>query len=276
MADYAAFDRIGYWSELKLEIIKKYATAYSTVLSSQRNPSFRHIYIEGFVGPGIHQSKLTDGFVLGSPLNALNVVPPFYAYHLIDIEEKRIKQLRSLIGKREDVFLYRGDCNSVLLENVFPLVKFEEYRRALCILDPYGMTLDWNVLATAARMESIEIFLNFPVMGMNRNALRRDPAGVAEASKERMNKLWGDNSWPQAAYGSDLFGNPDKQSNETVARAFQKRLKEVAGFARVPDPIPMRNSKGAVLYYLFFAAHKAAAEHIVLDIFRQYRDRGAR
>ena len=121
------------------------------------------------------------------------------------------------------------------------------------------MTLDWNVLLSAAKMKSLEIFLNFPVMGMNRNALRRDPADVDEASKRRMTKLWGDDSWPEAAYGSDLFGNPDKQSNETVAKAFQKRLKDVAGFAKVPDPIPMRNSKGAVLYYLFFAAHKGCS-----------------
>ena len=116
MGDYSEFDRIGYWSELKLEIIKKYAAAYSTVLSSQTNPQFHHVYIEGFAGPGLHQSRVTDGFVLGSPLNALSVAPPFRAYHLIDIEEKRIKQLRSLIGPRKDVFLYQGDCNSVLLD----------------------------------------------------------------------------------------------------------------------------------------------------------------
>ena len=32
------FDEIGYWSELKLEIIKKYAAAYSKILAAQRDP----------------------------------------------------------------------------------------------------------------------------------------------------------------------------------------------------------------------------------------------
>ncbi len=48
------------------------------------------------------------------------------------------------------------------------------------------------------------------------------------------------------------------------------------GFERVPDPLPMRNSKGAIVYYLFFASQKDTAEHIVLDIFRKYEERGGR
>lgn len=57
--------------------------------------------------------------------------------------------------------------------------------------------------------------------------------------------------------------------------AFRDRLKEVAGFFCVPDPVPMRNSKNAVIYYLFFASQKPVAERIVTDIFNKYRGRGA-
>jgi hypothetical protein len=32
------YDEIGYWSEIKLDIIKEYASAYSRILSSQKNP----------------------------------------------------------------------------------------------------------------------------------------------------------------------------------------------------------------------------------------------
>ena len=46
-------------------------------------------------------------------------------------------------------------------------------------------------------------------------------------------------------------------------------------FAKVPKPIPMRNSKGAIVYYLFFASKKDAAEQIVIDIFKKYENRGA-
>jgi three-Cys-motif partner protein len=72
-----------------------------------------------------------------------------------------------------------------------------------------------------------------------------------------------------------LFGNLQaKTSNKAIAKAFRDRLKKVAGFAYVPDPVPMHNSKGAVIYYLFFASQKPVAKKIVTDIFNKYRDKG--
>lgn len=269
------FDEIGYWSEIKLEIIQEYASAYSRILATQKQPPFHHVYIEGFAGAGVHLSKASQQFVPGSPLNALHVQPPFLEYHLIDIKPERIDQLRNLIGDRSDVFLYQGDCNKILTEQVFPKVKFEKYQRGLCILDPYRMNLDWKVILAAGRSAALDIFVNFPVMDINRNALRRDPENVTTLQRDRMTAVWGDASWQKIAYGKDLFGNPDKQSNQILEEAFRKRLKEVAGFARVPKPIPMRNSKGAIVYYLFFASQKNTAEHIVLDIFEKYENRGA-
>jgi len=268
-------DRIGYWSSIKLDVIREYAAAYSRILAAQKRPPLHHVYIEGFAGAGVHLSKSGKKFILGSPLNALNVRPPFREYHLIDIKHQRVEQLKRLIGDRNDVFLYHGDCNEVLLEHVFPQVKYENYRRGLCILDPYGMDLEWKVIFAAGQSKTLDMFLNFPVMGINRNVLRRDPENVGTLQKVRMTAVWGDDSWSKIAYGSDLFGNPDKRSNDTIAEAFRARLKEVAGFARVPKPIPMRNSKGAIVYYLFFASQKDTAEHIVLDIFKKYENRGA-
>jgi len=270
------FDRIGYWSEIKLDILKEYAAAYSTILSAQKNPSLYHVYIDAFAGAGVHLTRETQDFVPGSPLNALMVRPPFREYHLIDIEHEKIEYLKELVGPRKDVNIYQGDCNTILLEKVFPRVKYEDYSRGLCILDPYGLHLDWKVISTAGQMKSLDIFLNFPVQDMNRNALRRNPAGVEDLQKARMTAFWGDDSWSLVAYRTDttLFGEPEKQSNEVIAEAFRRRLKEIAGFARVPEPLPMRNSKGAIVYYLFFASQKNTAENIVRDIFRKYQNRG--
>jgi three-Cys-motif partner protein len=278
MADQDQFDRIGYWSEIKLEILKKYAAAYSTILSAQRNPPLRHVYMEGFAGAGVHVRKLTGDFVPGSPWNALNVRPPFREYHLVDIQPGKVASLQKLIGRRNDVYIYAGDCNKILLETIFPRVQYRDYRRGLCILDPYGLHLDWAVISTAGHMKTLDIFLNFPVADMNRNVLWRNPETVEESQKARMNGFWGDDSWEKEAYRTDtsLFGEPEKQRNEVVAEAFRKRLKEVAGFARVPDPLAMRNSKGAIVYYLFFASQKDTAEHVVLDIFRKYEGGGER
>ncbi|MFC2021296.1 hypothetical protein ACFLU1_05905 [Chloroflexota bacterium] len=46
----ALFDEIGEWSEIKLDIVEKYALPYSRILSSRNNPEFHHIYIDAFAG----------------------------------------------------------------------------------------------------------------------------------------------------------------------------------------------------------------------------------
>jgi three-Cys-motif partner protein len=270
------FDRIGYWSEIKLDIVRKYAYAYSTILSKQAKPRFSHVYIDGFSGPGVHIAKSTGDLVPGSPLNALAIEPPFDEYFLIDLDGDKIEELRRRAGKRSNVHLEAGDCNQILVERVFPKVRFEDFRRGLCLLDPYGLHLDWRVVQAAGQLRSLELFINFPIMDINRNALWRNPDKVPPDGLARMTAFWGDESWRTAAYRSQptLFGDEQvKLENEAVAEAFRDRLEKVAGFRHVPAPLPMRNGKGAVVYYLFFASQKPVAEHIVKDIFATYAGR---
>ena len=271
-----AFDKINYWSEIKLDIVKEYASTYSKILSARRDPSFRHIYIDAFAGAGKHISKNTGQFVLGSPLNALAIIPPFKEYYLIDLNSKKIDSLKEEIKDYPNVNIYNGDCNKLLTEKVFPNVKYTEYKRALCLLDPYGLHLNWEVIATAGKMKSIDIFLNFPVADMNRNVLWSNPEQVDPQQAARLTAFWGDESWKQAAYDTqhNLFKLPEKTTNEAVAEAFRNRLKKVAEFKEVPEPMPMRNSKGSVVCYLFFASQKTVARHIIEHIFNKYCKRG--
>lgn len=266
-------DEIGPWSEVKLDLLRRYASEYSKILSSQENPELSHIYIDAFAGAGVHLSRTSGEMVPGSPLNALLVTPPFDEYHLIDLDGDRIEGLRSAIGDREDVFLYPGDCNKVLLEKVFPRVQYRDYRRGLCILDPYALHLDWKVIRTAGAMQTLDIFLNFPIYDININVLHHDPTTVAAVHERRMTAFWGDDSWKRVAYekAPTLFGDVDeKVSNDRFADAFRNRLVDVAGFRRVPAPLPMRNTKGSTVYYLFFASQKGTAEDIATYIFDKF------
>jgi len=269
------FDEIGYWSEVKLEIVRAYAQAYSTILSRQQG--LTHIYIDGFAGSGVHISASTGKYIAGSPLNALNVAPPFHEYHLIDLDSGKAAELRRLTADHSDVYVYEGDCNEILIDRVLPRARYEDYRRALCLLDPYGLHLEWRVVQTAGTMKTVDLFINFPVMDMNMNVLWHEPESVDMKQLARMDGFWGDRSWQEAAYTTtwNLFGFLEKTDNEVVAQAYGRRLKRVAGFAYVPEPIPMRNSRGAIVYYLFFASQKPVAAKIVKDIFKKFRNRGA-
>lgn len=274
MAD-SDIDEIGPWSEVKLDIVREYAQAYSQILSSQKKPRLHHVYIDAFAGAGVHISRSRKEFIPGSPLNALNVSPPFSEYHFIDINQARVEALQQVAQQRANVFVHDGDCNQVLLREVFPKVLYKDFRRGLCLLDPYGLHLDWQVIYTAGQMKSVEIFLNFPIMDMNMNVLKHNPETVPSEQAERMTRFWGDQSWKSAAYSTtgNLFGYEEKTDNEAIAKAFRERLLSIAGFKHVSRPLAMRNSRDAVVYYLFFASPKPVAERIVKDIFTKHEKR---
>ncbi len=270
------FDEIGAWSELKLEIIEKYGAAYTRAFAKTRN--LKKYYIDGFSGAGVHVSKRTKAAIEGSPARALKITPPFDGFYFIDLNADKTDYLRATCGDRPNVHIRTGDCNEYLARELLPTIQYENFNRALCLLDPYGLDLDWDVIRQAGQSRAVDLFLNFPVMDMNRNAVWRDPERAPAGGVDRMNKFWGDHSWRQAAYAESRqrsFFGPDleKQGNEQIVVAFQKRLKDVAGFGFVAKPLPMRNSRKAVVYYLFLASPKAVAQKIITDIFRSYEAR---
>lgn len=269
-------DTVGYWTELKLLIVEEYAKAFAQVLKNQ--PFIKHVaYIDAFAGAGAHISKNTGKLIHGSPARALAVTPRFTHYHFIEMDETRARRLRQT-NPQPDVTVYQGDSNEILLREVFPKCRYEEFRRALCLLDPYALSPRWEVVEAAGRMRSIEIFLNFMIMDANMNVLWKNPDSVASDQANRMTAFWGDDSWRAAAYTKEpgLFGDiEEKASNEAVVAAYRQRLKDVAGFKFVPDAIPMRNTRGATIYYLFFASHNQTGNKIAEHVFKKYRNRGA-
>lgn len=268
------FDKIGYWSEVKLDIIKDYAKAYSTILAKQ-SWCKGHFYIDAFAGAGEHTSKTTGEAIAGSPINAINTDPPFKHYYLIDLNSGKTEHLQQVTKHVPNVTIRQGDCNEVLLKEVFPLLSKAHYTRALCLLDPYGLHLNWEAIKQAGELGTVEIFLNFPVADINRNTLWNERDRVKPDQAGRMTVFWGDESWREIAYDTtkDLFGHPTKNDNETIAEAFRKRLQDVAGFKHVLKPMPMRNRNNAIVYYLYFASPNDTANKIVQHIFKKYQDR---
>jgi three-Cys-motif partner protein len=271
------FDEIGYWTELKIAIVAEYGKRYTTTF---KNTSLKKYYVDAFCGAGLHVSKSGGEAIEGSPSRALQVDPPFDEFYFIDLEAKKTSYLEKLYGRRKDVHIHTGDATEYLTGTLLPKIQYRNRNRALILLDPYGLHLDWEVIYQAGQSKAIDMFLNFPVMDMNRNAIWRHPEEVPESGIQRMNRFWGDESWREAAYTESaqgvFWGAPDiiKQDNEAIVGAFCERLKNIAGFQIVLEPLPMKNSKNAVVYYLCFASQKPVAERIITSIFGRYRARG--
>jgi len=153
---------IPYWPQLKLDIVRRYGAAYSTI--SSRQPGLAHYWIDGFIRSGTDTS--THEFVPGSPLNALLVTPPFRHHYLVNMDGPApagpsADALRRAVDGRADVTLLEGDGSRALIEEVLPRVRQEDYRRALCVLDPGGPGLDWRAIEMAGRLRTIDLFVAF-------------------------------------------------------------------------------------------------------------------
>lgn len=268
------FDEIGNWSQIKLEIVEKYGGAYTKALAG--TPNLKKFYIDAFSGAGVHVAKGTRTLVEGSPVRALKITPPFDGYYFIDLDADKTDFLRAMCGDRRDVEIHTGDANVYLTHTILPKIQYKKFTRALCLLDPYGLDLNWNVMQLAGQSKAVDMFLNFPVMDMNRNAIWRNPDRIPQSGIDRMSRFWGDESWREAAYGESPQGNlfgaeMVKQDNDQIVAAFRERLTKIAGFDYVADPLPMRNTRKAIVYYLFLASPKAVAQKIITDIFKKYQ-----
>ena len=214
-------------------------------------------------------------------MNALNVPNKFTEYHFIDIERSKIERLKELTADRSEkksIHFYVGDANQVLRKKIAPKFPYSSFKRALCILDPYGVDIEWATIASLAPIKTMDVFINFPLMDINRNAALKKLETADPQQGSRLTKIWGDESWKQLAYVEQggLFNASvlikKIRGNETLKQGFREGLKKKAGFSCVPDPILMTNTVGGPLYFLFFASQKQVAQNIAQYIFENYRE----
>ena len=270
------FDDIGVWSEVKLKIIEEYAKPYMDIIRKKRN--LKAHYIDGFSGAGIHTHKDSGDLVFGSPMRVLSLPKLFDTYHFIDLNGDKADYLKQLCANKFPnikVDIRKGDCNELLME-LLPTFSWENYDRLFCLLDPYGLHLQWKVIQKMGGIGIVDLMLNFPIMDINRNAIWKNQDNIPAEGIKRMNAFWGDETWRDVAYKENaqlgMFGaSPqEKQDNKIISNAFRDRLIEHGKFKYVPKPIPLKNSKNAPVYYLFFASQNKTAGKIATDLFKKY------
>ncbi|MCC8432877.1 three-Cys-motif partner protein TcmP [Reyranella aquatilis] len=260
---------MGRWSERKIEIVTKYARAYALAL---KNQPFKRFYIDGFTGGGVALRKGSQDQVVTTARRILEIEPAFDGYHLVDFDVDKAAAMRLACVDRVQAVAYCGDANEIL-PPILESIRRSESKRALCFLDPYKILLSWKVLELAGRMGTIEGFINFPTLDIQRNVLRKDPSKIPPPGAARLTDMWGDDSWRQVAYApqATLFGDvEEKQSIDALLAAFATRLKNVARFQHVSSPLVMRNNEGAIVYHLLFVTQQPLALKIANGVLKPY------
>lgn len=277
----------GDWTEEKLARIRKYLSAYTTLLSKQ---PFRTAYIDAFAGTGYRQLKQehrpaefmfpelleTDAqsFLQGSAQIALQTQPRFSKYFFIEQEENRFNELKKLKDNypelATDIILVNSDCNAYLQD--LCLNRNWKSNRAVLFLDPFGMQVEWQTIEAIASTKAIDLWILFP-LGIAVNRLLRRDGRIDETLKQKLNTLFGTTDWFDAFYETrteqTLFGEEDRMKKvtnlEQIGQYFVSRLKTAfAGVAE--EPLPLYNSRKNPLYLLCFAAGNPRGASIAVKI----------
>ena len=146
-------------------------------------------------------------------------------------------------------------------------------QRAVLFLDPFAMEVDWNTIQSIAETKAIDVWFLFPAMAVNR-LLCKDKK-IPEKLCKKLDEVFGTNKWKQEFYQESqqisLFPKDHElekiASFETIKNFYLERLRTIfAGVAN--NPLPLKNSKKSILFYLCFAVSNTnqRAKGIVLNI----------
>ena len=261
----------GNWTEEKLERVRKYLSAYTTIMSKQ---PFRFAYIDAFAGTGYRTLKESENsselmfpemleFLDGSARVALKVEPQFDVYIFIEKDTDRFSELQRLKDDfphlRDRIELVRADGNTHVQE-LCRRNWLSSGRRAVLFLDPYGMEVKWDTIESIANTKAIDLWLLFPI-GVAVNRLLRKDGQIDKSTRKTLDEFFGAMDWFDEFYKESeelpLFANSSelqKVANwDAIEHYFIERLKTV--FTKVAEnPLLLYNRRNAPLYLLCFAA----------------------
>jgi three-Cys-motif partner protein len=280
----AKSDTVGKWSLDKLQCLKEYLEAYSSIMHTQRSWLKGHYYIDAFAGSVTPWDRDSQEYIDGSPLVALKIEPQFDGYYFIEKNSARIrdkiKPLKNQFPSKA-IHIHHGDCNDVLLKEIIPQFSMLPSVMGFVFLDPYGIQVCFETIKDIAGAKIFDIFVNFSVMGIYRQLRGKPPVGN-EAKK--ISQVMGCEDWVSAAYAKNLQltlldgyePSPIKLNNiaSNLAELYRRQLNTC--FPHVSKAIIMRNSKNGPIYALILASHKELAVKKMHEIFRRGEKRKRR
>jgi len=284
----------GQWTAIKIEILRKYLSAYTQALKKQPNERtpFNLIYIDAFAGAGKYcpkKQKQADCQLFadqesnsldaeaGSARAALEIERPFHEYYFIEKNPKNVTQLNELksdypqLANRINVI--QGD-SSVELKNILSKIKWNS-NRAVLFLDPFALNVSWSTIEDVAETTAIDMWFLFSVHALNRMLPRN---GIIDPSwSSKIDDTFGDTSWKEEFYKVstqmsllNFVSNTKPEIKKDadfnkINKYITKRLRSVfVGVAK--EPRVFRNSQNSPIFSLFFAASNKNGKHTALKI----------
>ena len=250
----------GAWTEEKLDILEGYLDAYTMAL---KNQPFELVYVDAFAGTGWIESGNEENYgipIMGSAGRALGVTHrSFDRVVLVDHDSEKCDHLREMRhyypGRTIDV---QCEDANVFLRRLHRGTYGRTWRGVL-FLDPFGVELEWSTVEHIAGLEKLDMWLLFPSSAIGRMLpLSRDPDAVEPQWANRLNAVFGSDSWRRLYSPSDqrsLFGTEEihRDSGVDGLRSIYKgQLQELFGDRFLERSRTLKNRKNSPLFELLF------------------------
>ena len=236
----------------KHAILKRYLQAWTPILASGGFPEV--LYIDGFAGPGRYP-KGEDG----SPVIALRAALDLHArsttgtrfrFLFVEKDPERAQMLDEIVDSLNvpenfDVSVLGGETFETAFDELFDLYKTKGGRPppVFLFIDPFGWTgFPFFIIREVMGYRSCEVFVTFMYEEINRFIGYPD-------QKKNFDTLFGTEDWREG----DRIADPVER-NRFLHGLYMRQLQEDAR-ARHVRSFEMRNNKGRVDYYLFYATN---------------------
>ena len=264
----------GGWTQEKLARVQKYLSAYCQIFKPGSKGGYFHTtYVDAFAGTGYMRkpnmplaelfpdefaelSRQAEEYSKGSAVRALEIEPGFSHYVFVELDADRAGELRNVASN------FPTKATEIVIEDANTAIQHWcattdwHKNRAVVFLDPFGMQVEWKTIETIAKTQAIDMWMLFPIFGVNRMLVRHGKP--PESWRAKLTSVFGTDQWEEEFYTTEsslIAGVQIVTKTADIAKIsnfFVNRLRGI--FAAVAEPLLLRNNRGTALFLLVFAA----------------------
>lgn len=285
----------GSWTEKKLDAFSKYVWSYLSIM--KKNPNWKTIYFDGFAGCGsrtgdIHRNRPLfeelniseeSNVYQGSAERVLSLKDnlAFNYYYFIDTDKKALQTLQIRIeekiseSRNRKIIFRKDDVNNQLLELSTAMKRDEKKYAALIFLDPFGMQIEWESIASLEDTRT-DIWILLPTGVIVNRLLDRNAKlehiekltsffGLAE---QKIKEFFYRKETEQTLFGEEERIKKVTGPIEKIAELYVHQLKTIWKFV-TGKPLVLLNRKNVPIYHLVFASNNKTAVKIASQIIQR-------
>ena len=295
----------GQWTEDKLDCFQKYVKAYLTIMNAYREKfRWKLVYFDGFAGSGTREQSLVADekamSLFGEELHDASELHPYQGaaervvqieqqmrgfdeYWFIDKNEQNITSLELKLAEyqtRGKKIFRPNDANEEVL-NLGRRLREHPKTKVLCLLDPFGMSINWDSIVALAG-NGIDLWILVPTGSIVNRLIQKN--GELRYP-EKLEDFFG---LPQQVIYDRFYEKKEAEANLfDMGREEVRKVKNIIGeidqlyrdqlgqiFPYVTsEPLVMRNSRGLPIFHFVCASHNETAVKIAQQIINKKQKR---